>query len=51
MESKDLQHVYSLLSDEITKVKHKIDIIDKTLVSCDRLTSDYWVEVRAESVA
>lgn len=51
MESKDLQRVYSLLSNEITKAMHKIDRIDRTLDSCDRLSREHWFNVRVETVA
>ena len=44
----DLQRVYSLLSNEITKVQHKIDGIDRTIENCDRLNREYWCDVRAE---
>lgn len=51
MESEDLQRVYSLLTAEITKAQHKIDVIDRTIDRCDRLSHDYWCDVRAEAVA
>ena len=51
MESKDLQRVYSLLSNEITKAKHKIDGIDRILENCNRLNVEYWRDKRAEAVA
>ena len=51
MESKDLQHVYSLLSNEITKAQHKIDWIDRTIKYCNRLSTDYWRGKRVEAVA
>ena len=51
MESKDLQRVYSLLSNEITKAQHKIDGIDRTLENCNRLNVEYWHDKRAEAVA
>lgn len=51
MESKDLQRVYSLLTGEITKAQHKIDRIDATIDNCDRVSMDYWCDVRAEAVA
>ena len=51
MESKDLQRVYSLLSNEITKAQHKIDGIDRTIKYCNRLNIDYWYDERAEAVA
>ena len=51
MESKDLQHVYSLLSNEITKAQHKIDGIDRAIKYCNRLNTDYWYDKRAEAVA
>ena len=38
----DLQRVYSLLSNEITKAQHKIDGIDRIL--------DYWCDARTEAV-
>ena len=47
----DLQRVYSLLSNEITKAQHKIDGIDRTIECCDRLQREYWCDVRAEAVA
>lgn len=47
----DLQRVYSLLTAEITKAQHKIDGIDRILKNCDRLSVDYWYDVRAEAVA
>lgn len=48
---KDLQHVYILLSNEITKVQHKIDRIDRIISECDRLNREYWCNVRVETVA
>ena len=51
MESKDLQRVYSLLSNEITKAQHEINRIDRTIEYCNRLMTDYWYGKRAESVA
>ena len=51
MESKELRRVYDLLSNEITKVQHKIDGIDRILENCDRLSADYWCDARAEAVA
>lgn len=51
MESKDLQRVYSLLSNEITKTQHKIDRIDRTIECCDRLNVEFWYDKRAEAVA
>ena len=51
MESKDLQHIYSLLTAEITKAQHKIDGIDRSIENCDRLNAEYWCNVRVESVA
>ena len=47
----DLKRVYKLLTGEITKAQHKIDRIDKILENCDRLSADYWRDVRAEAVA
>ena len=47
----DLQRVYELLSNEITKAQHKIDGIDRHLEYCDRLNREYWCDVRAEAVA
>ena len=51
MESKELRRVYDLLSNEITKVQHKIDGIDRILENCDRLSAGYWCDARAEAVA
>lgn len=48
---KDLQHVYILLSNEIIKVQHKIDRIDRIISECDRLNREYWCNVRVETVA
>lgn len=47
----DLQRVYELLSNEVTKSKHRIDGIDRILENCDRLSTEYWRDVRAEAVA
>lgn len=47
----DLQLVYSLLSNEIIKVQHKIDGIDRVIEHCDRLNHEYWCNVRVETVA
>ena len=47
----DLQRVYSLLSNEITKAQHKIDGIDRILENCDRLNREYLCNVRVEAVA
>ena len=47
----DLQRVYNLLMNEEKKAKHKIDRIDRVLENCDRLSADYWCDVRAEAVA
>lgn len=49
--NKDLQHIYDLLTAEITKVEHKIHGIDRTLENCDRLTVEYWCDKRVEAVA
>ena len=51
MESKDLQRVYSLLCNEITKAQHKIDGIDRKIEYGDRLNAEYWCDKRAEAVA
>lgn len=51
MESKDLQRVYSLLSNEITKAQYKIDGIDRHIENCDRLSREHWFNVRVETVA
>ena len=51
MESKELQRVYDLLTAETTKAMHKIDRIDRTIDSCDRLSREYWCNLRAETVA
>lgn len=48
---KDLQQVYIQIVNEETKTKCRIDRIDKTLESCDRLSADYWRDVRSEAVA
>lgn len=48
---KDLQRVYELLSNEITKARNNIDSIDRILENCDRLSAEYWCDVRAEAVA
>lgn len=48
---KDLQRVYSLLSNEITKAQHKIDGIDRAIKYCNRLNTEYWYDKRAEAVA
>ena len=48
---KDLQQVYIQIVNEETKTKRRIDRINKTLESCDRLSVDYWCDVRAEAVA
>lgn len=47
----DLQRVYELLSNEFTKAKNRIDRIDRILENCDRLSAEYWCDVRAEAVA
>lgn len=47
----DLQHVYELLSNEFTKAQNRIDRIDRILEKCDRLSAEYWCDVRAEAVA
>lgn len=47
----DLQRVYNLLSNEITKAQHKIDGIDRHIENCDRLSREYWCNVRVEAVA
>ena len=51
MDNKELQHVYGLLTNEITKAQHKIDGIDRTIECCDRLNVEYWYDKRAEAVA
>lgn len=51
MESKELRHVYVLLSDEIIKAQHKIYRIDRIREDCDRLSAEYWCDARAEAVA
>lgn len=51
MESKELQRVYVLLSNEIIKAQHKIDRIDRIIPECNRLNREYWCDVRAEAVA
>ena len=47
----DLQLVYSLLSNEIIKTQRKIDGIDRHIENCDRLSREYWCNVRVETVA
>ena len=47
----DLQRVYELLNKEITKAKHRIEMIDITIKTCERLSAEYWCDVRAETVA
>lgn len=47
----DLQRICSLLSNEITKAQHKIDGIDRHIENCDRLSREYWCNVRVEAVA
>ena len=47
----DLQRVYELLNKEITKAKHHIEMIDKYIETCERLSAEYWCNVRAETVA
>ena len=51
MESKDLQRVYSLLTAEIIKARHKIDGIDRIIEYCDRLNAEFLCDKRAEAVA
>lgn len=51
MESKELQRVYVLLSNEIIKAQHKIDRIDRIIPECNCLNREYWCDVRAEAVA
>lgn len=51
MNNKELQRVYNLLFNEVTKAKHKIDGIDRTIEYCDRLNAEYWCDKRAEAVA
>lgn len=48
---KDLHQVYIMIINEETKTKRKIDTIDKTLESCDRLKAEYLRDARAEKVA
>ena len=47
----DLQRVYELLNKEITKAEHRIEMIDIIIETCDRLSVEYWRDVRAETVA
>ena len=47
----DLQRVYELLNKEIAKAKHYIEWIDKIIETCERLSVEYWLNVRAEKVA
>lgn len=47
----DLQRVYDLLRNEITKARNNIHSIDRILENCDRLNCEYWCDVRAEAVA
>ena len=51
MYDKELQRVYSLLFNEVTKAKHKIDAIDRAIEYCDRLNAEYWRDKRVEAVA
>lgn len=51
MESKELLRVYNLISNEIIKAQHKIYRIDRILEDCDRLSTEYWCDARAEAVA
>lgn len=51
MESKELWRIYDLLFNEITKAQDKIDGIDRHIENCDRLSREYWCDVRAEAVA
>ena len=47
----DLQRVYELLNKEIAKAEHRIDMIDIIIETCERLSAEYWRDVRAETVA
>ena len=47
----DLQRVYELLNKEITKAEHRIEMIDIIIETCERLSAEYWRDVRAETVA
>ena len=47
----DLQHVYDLLNKEITKGEHRIEMIDIIIKTCERLSIEYWCDVRDETVA
>lgn len=47
----DLQRVYKLLNKEITKARHHIEMIDKIIETCDRLSTEHWRDKRAEAVS
>lgn len=49
--NKDLQKIYERLTVEQNKIKSKIDRIDRIILDCDRLNTEYWCNVRAEAVA
>ena len=47
----DLQRIYELLRYVIAETKNRIDIIDRILENCDRLSAEYWRDARVEKVA
>lgn len=51
MESKELRRVYDLLVIEQNKTESRIDHIDRIISECDRLSAEYWCNVRVETVA
>ena len=51
MESKDLLHVYKLICHEVKKAEHRIDWIDGILANCDKVSSEYWRDERAKTIA
>ena len=47
----DLQRVYTLLTNEETKAKRKVDDIGRKLKICNRLQAEYLRDVMEEAIA
>ena len=47
----DLHSVYKKVGDKVAKAKARIDMIDRIIEDCDRLSKAYWYDARKEAVA
>ena len=47
----DLQRANNLILAEVKKAKHRIKWIDGILANCGKVSTEYWRDARAETVA